>query len=89
MNLAWTVEYAVQTGRAQIVSFECLFLLTGLGATESGIDGRVFGVTAIIVVLVSVASWLAVIVADIRSVGMWCGAATSQPAILTRTKMGH
>ena len=60
MNLAWTVEYAVQTGRARIVLFEWLFPLTGLRATESGIDDRVFGVIAIIVTLVFVASGLAV-----------------------------
>ena len=60
MNLAWTVEYKVQTGRAQIVPFEWLFTLTGVRATESGIDGRVFGVIAIIATLVSIASGLAV-----------------------------
>ena len=60
MDLTWTIEYAVQTGRAQIVSFEWLFPLTGLRATEFGIDCRVFGVVAIVATLVSVASWLAV-----------------------------
>ena len=60
MNLAWTVEYAVQTGRARIVIFEWLFPLTGLRATESGIDGRVFGVIAVIATLVFVAAWLVV-----------------------------
>ena len=32
MNLAWMVEYAVQTGQARIVIFEWLFPLTGLTA---------------------------------------------------------
>ena len=60
MDLTWTIEYAVQTGRSRIVSFKWLFSLIGLGATESSIDGRVFGVIAIVATLVSVASGLAV-----------------------------
>ena len=67
MNLAWTVEYAVQTGRACIVFVEWLFLLTGLGATESGIQGRVLGVITIISMLVSVASGFAVAISCFRS----------------------
>ena len=47
---------------AQIVSLKWLVLLTGLGATESDIDGHVFGVITIISMLVSVASGLAVAV---------------------------
>ena len=65
MNLAWTVEYAVQTGRARIVSFKWLFLLTGLGATESGIDGRVFSVIAVIAMLVFVALGLVVTISGL------------------------
>ena len=60
MNLAWTVEYAVQTGRARIVFVEWLFPLTGLGATESGIDYCVFGTIAIFATLVFVASWIVI-----------------------------
>ena len=60
VNLTRAIEYAVQTGRAWIVSFERLFLLTKLRATESGIDCRVFGVIAIVAMLVSVVSGLAV-----------------------------
>ena len=41
MNLAQALQYTVQIGRARIVSFEWLLPLTGLGATESGIDRRV------------------------------------------------
>ena len=37
-----------------------LFPLSGLGSTESGIGGRVFGVIAIIAALVSGASGLAI-----------------------------
>ena len=59
------IEYAVQTGRARIVSFKWLLLLTGFRATKSGIDGRVFGVIAIVVMLVSVAPGLAVAISGI------------------------
>ena len=65
VNLTRAIEYAVQTGRPRIVSFEWLFPLTGFGATESGIDCRIFGVVAIIATLVSVASWLAVVISRI------------------------
>ena len=65
MNLARAVGYAVQTGRSRIVSFEWLFPLTRFRAAESGIDCRVFGVVAIVPTLMSVAPWLAVIIADI------------------------
>ena len=65
MDLTWTIEDAVQTGRTRIVSLKWLFPLTGLGATESGIDGRVFGVIAIIVMLVSVALGLVVAISGV------------------------
>ena len=74
MDLTWTIEYAVQTGRARIVSFKWLFPLTGLGATESGIDGRVFGVIAIISMLVSVTSGLAVAISGFGSARFTRGA---------------
>ena len=64
-GLTWTIGYAVQIGRARSSPLKWLFLLTGLGATESGIDGRVFGIIAIIATLVSVASGLAVAVSSI------------------------
>ena len=54
VNLTRAVEYAVQTGRARIVSFERLFPLTGFRATESGIDCRIFGVIAVVAALMSV-----------------------------------
>ena len=65
MNLTGAIKYAVQAGQARIASFERLFLLTGFRATESGIDCRVFGVVAIVVTLVSIASWLAVAISDV------------------------
>ena len=33
VDLTWTIEYAVQAGWAQIVSFKWLLPLAGLGAT--------------------------------------------------------
>ena len=60
MDLAWTVEYAVQAGWSLIVSFIWLLPLTGLGATESGLDCRVIGVVTIASTFVSAASELAV-----------------------------
>ena len=89
MNLARAIKYAVQAGWSLIVSFERLFSLTGFGATESGVDCRVFSVVAVVQLLMSVVSWLAIIVAHIRSARMWRGAAASQPAILACTKTGH
>ena len=65
MDLAWSIEYAVQTGRARIVSFKWIFPLTELGATESDIDGRVFGVIAIIAALVSVAPGISIAISGI------------------------
>ena len=65
VNLTRAIEYVVQSGRTQIVSFEWLFPLTGLRATESGIDCRVFNVIAIVVTLMSVASWLSIAISGI------------------------
>ena len=66
VNLTRAIEYAVQTGRARVASFERLLPLTGFRATESGIDCRVFGVVAVVATLVSVATWSAVVVFYIR-----------------------
>ena len=72
VDLTWTIEYAVQTGRARIVSLKWLLPLTGLRATESGVDSRVFGVVTVASTLVSVASWLAVAVSSLRSARFAC-----------------
>ena len=72
MDLAWTIEYAVQAGRARIVSFIWLLLLTRLRATESGVDRRVIGVVTIATTLVSVASGLAVTISGFRSARFAC-----------------
>ena len=60
MNLTRAIEYAVQTERTLIASFERLFPLTGFRATESSINCRVFGVVAVVAALVSVPTWPAV-----------------------------
>ena len=67
MDLTWTIEYAVQTGQARIVSLKWLLLPTELRATESGVDSHVFSVVAIVLMLVSVASGLTVAIAGFRS----------------------
>ena len=60
MDLARTVKYAVQAGWSLIVSFIWLLPLTGLGATESGVDCRVIGVVTLASAFVSAALELAV-----------------------------
>ena len=65
MNLARALQYTVQTGRSLIISFERLLPLTGLGSAESGVYCRVFIVVVVVPSLMSVAPWLAVIIADI------------------------
>ena len=60
MDLTWTVEYAVQTGRARIVPFIWLLPLTGLGAIESGIDRHVISIVTNVSTLMPVVSGLAV-----------------------------
>ena len=72
MNLAWTVEYSVQAGWPRIVSFIWLLPLTGLGATESGVDRRAIGMVAIDSTLVSVASGLAVAISSFRGARFAC-----------------
>ena len=67
VDLTWTIEYAVQAGRAQIIPFIWLLPLTELGATESGVDCHVFSIVAITLTLVSVVSGLAVAISDFRS----------------------
>ena len=72
MDLARSIEYAVQTGRARIISLEWLLPLTGLRATESGVDCRVFGVVTVVSTLMSIASGLAIAVSGFRSVRFTC-----------------
>ena len=72
MDLTWTIEYAVQAGRALIISFIWLLPLTGLGATESGIDRRVISIITVASTLISVASGLAVAISGFRSARFAC-----------------
>ena len=72
MDLTWTIEYAVQDGRARIVPFERLLPLAGHGATESGVDRRVVGIITIVSTLVSIASGLAAAVSDFKSAMFAC-----------------
>ena len=65
VDLTWTIEYAVQARLPRVVSFIWLLPLTGLGATESGVDCRVIGVVAIASAFVSAASELAVAIFDL------------------------
>ena len=72
MNLAWTIEYAVQAGWSRIVSFVWLLPLTGLRSTESGDDSRVFGVVVVASTLVSVAFGLSLAISGFRSARFAC-----------------
>ena len=72
MYLAWSIDYAVQTGRARIVPFKWLLPLTELRTAEFGVDRRVFGTVTIISTLLSIASGLVVAISGFRSVGFTC-----------------
>ena len=72
MDLTWTIVYAVQAGRAQIVPFVWLLPLTVLGATESGVDCRVIRSVTIVSTLVPVASGLAVAISGFQSATFAC-----------------
>ena len=69
VDLTWTIEYAVQAGRALIIPFIWLLLLTGLGAIESSADRRVISIVTIVLTLMPVASGLAVAIPGLRSAG--------------------
>ena len=60
VDFTWTIEYAVQTGQARIVSIKWPFPLPGLGATESSIVSCVLRVIDIISTFVFTASGLAI-----------------------------
>ena len=67
MNLARVLQYAVQTGRSLIISFERLFPLTRFRASESGIDCRIISIIAVNAALVLVATRPAIVVLGIRT----------------------
>ena len=90
LNLALTVEYAVQAGRSFVVSFVGLLPLAGLGAIESGVDCGVLGVVAIASVFVSIALELADVVLGLGGPCLSSYVfAMSQPAVLACAKAGH
>ena len=90
MYLAWTIEYAIQAGWSLTVPFVGLLSLAGLGDAESGINDGVIGVVAIALAFVSIAPELAGAVLGLgRACLAGCVFATSQPAVLTSTKVGH
>ena len=72
MNLARSIKYSVQTGWTIFASFEWLLLLTGFGATESGVDRRVIGIVTVASTLVPVASGLAVAISGFRGAKFAC-----------------
>ena len=64
--LTRAIEYMVQAGRTRRTLFEWLFPLTGLRASESGINCCIFSVVAINAALVLVATRPAIAVLGIR-----------------------
>ena len=69
---------------------ERLLPLTGLRATESGIDHRILGVVIVVSTLVSVASRLVFVVFNFRGASVACIVfAMGQTTVLGRTKPGH
>ena len=66
VDLTWTIEYAVQAGRARIVPFIWILPLSGHGATESGVDRCVISIVTVVSTLVPVASGLAIAISGFR-----------------------
>ena len=90
MDLARTVEYAVQAGWSQVVSLIWFLPLTRLGASEFGVDCSAIGVITNASTFVPIASKLAIAVFDLGGARFACRVfATGQPTVLTRTKAGH
>ena len=67
MYLTGVVEYSVQMGRAWSGSFEWLLPLTGLGASESGVDCRILIAVAVNAAFVFVSMRPAIAVLGIRT----------------------
>ena len=67
MYLTGAVEYSVQIGRARSGSFEWLLPLTGLGASESGVDCRILIAVAANAAFVFVSTRPAIAVLGIRT----------------------
>ena len=71
MYLTGAVEYSVQMGRARSGSFESLLPLTGLGASESGVDRRILVVVAVNAEFVFASARPAVMVLSIRTASIF------------------
>ena len=71
MYLTGAVEYSVQIGRARSGSFEWLLPLTGLGASESGVDCRILIAVAVNEVFVFVSTRSAIAVLGIRTASVF------------------
>ena len=67
MYLARAVEYSVQIGRTRSSCFEWIFPLTGFGASESGVDCRIFSIIAVNAALVLIAMRPAIAVFGIQT----------------------
>ena len=67
MYLTGVVEYSIQIGRARSGSFEWLLPLTGLGASESGVDCRILLVVAVNVAFIFASTRPAIVVLGIRT----------------------
>ena len=90
MNLVGPIQYLIQVGWSVSVCLEWLFLLTGFGAAESGVDRRVLRSFIIISTLVFIVSWLAVAVLNFGSAQITGDVvSTSEPAVFSRAKAGH
>ena len=70
MNLAWPIEYSLQTRWTISISFEWLLPLTGFRATESSVDRPVFGTFVIASTLVLVVPWLAIAIPGFGGAGV-------------------
>ena len=71
MYLTGAVEYSVQIGRARSGSFEWLLPLTGLGASESGVDCRILIAVAVNAALVLVSNQSSIAVLGIRTASVF------------------
>ena len=71
MYLTGAVEYSVQIGRARSGSFEWLLPLTGLGASESGVDCRILIAVAVNAAFVFVLARPAIAVLGIRTASVF------------------
>ena len=90
VDLTRAIECAVLAERPRIVPFKWFFPLTGLRATESGIDCRVFDVITVTAALWSITTLPTISIFGIRGIRIpRCVVAASQPVVLARTKAGH